>query len=153
MYLLKSVSGFLYLCIFSCVPSFPYFYSSTSDQWASNDVKTNLCCWHIECSILTVSSFRIWNSSPGIPSPPLALFLVMLPKAHLTSHLKHKLESRLLEEVSKTPDMQMTPPLWHKVKMNWKASWKWKRRVKKLAWNSTFKKLRSWHPVPSLHSK
>ena len=27
-----------------------------------------------------------WNSSTGIPSPPLALFLVMLPKAHLTSH-------------------------------------------------------------------
>ena len=30
--------------------------------------------------------FRIWNSSTGIPSPPLALFIVMLPKAHLTSH-------------------------------------------------------------------
>ena len=29
----------------------------------------------------------------------------------------------------------------------------WKRRVKKLAWNSTFKNLRSWHLVPSLHSK
>ena len=28
-------------------------------------------------------SFRIWNSSTGIPSPPLALFVVMLPKAHL----------------------------------------------------------------------
>ena len=27
-----------------------------------------------------------WNSSTGIPSPALALFLVMLPKAHLTSH-------------------------------------------------------------------
>ena len=30
--------------------------------------------------------FRIWNSSTGIPSPPLALFVVMLSKAHLTSH-------------------------------------------------------------------
>ena len=29
------------------------------------------------------SSFRIWNSSTGIPSPPLALFVLMLPKAHL----------------------------------------------------------------------
>ena len=28
----------------------------------------------IECSTLTVSSFRIWNSSAGIPSPPPALF-------------------------------------------------------------------------------
>ena len=43
-------------------------------------------CWHIECSIFTTSSFRIWNSSSGIPSSPLALFVVMLPKAHLTSH-------------------------------------------------------------------
>ena len=29
---------------------------------------------------------RIWNSSTRIPSPPLALFIVMLPKAHLTWH-------------------------------------------------------------------
>ena len=42
-------------------------------------------CWH-ECSTFTASSFRIWNSSIGIPSPPLALFIVMLFKAHLTSH-------------------------------------------------------------------
>ena len=43
-------------------------------------------CWHIECNTLTELSFRIWSSSTAIPSPPLALFLVMLPKAHLTSH-------------------------------------------------------------------
>ena len=29
---------------------------------------------------------------------------------------KHKLESRLLGEISITSDMQMTPPLWQKVK-------------------------------------
>ena len=29
---------------------------------------------------------------------------------------KHKLESRLPGEISKTSDMQMTPPLWHKAK-------------------------------------
>ena len=43
-------------------------------------------CWHIEWSTFTASSFRIWNSSTGIPSPPLALFIVMLPKAQLTSN-------------------------------------------------------------------
>ena len=43
-------------------------------------------CWHIECSTLIESSFRIWNSSTEIPSPPLALFVVMHPKAHLTLH-------------------------------------------------------------------
>ena len=31
---------------------------------------------------------------------------------------KHKLESRLEGEISITSDMQMTPPLWQKVKKN-----------------------------------
>ena len=34
--------------------------------------------WHIKCSSFTASSFRTWNSSTGISSPPL----MMLPKAH-----------------------------------------------------------------------
>ena len=38
-------------------------------------------CWQIGCITLTASSFRIWNSSTGIPSPPLTLFVVMLLKA------------------------------------------------------------------------
>ena len=57
-------------------------------------------CWHIDCTTLTVSSFRIWNSSTGIPSPPLALFVVMLPKAHLTLY-------------SRMPDSRwVITPLW-----------------------------------------
>ena len=32
--------------------------------------------------------------------------------------MKHKLESRLLGEISITSDMQMTPPLWQKGKKN-----------------------------------
>ena len=43
-------------------------------------------CWHIECSTLTAPSFGIWNSSTGIPSPLLFLFVVMLLKALLTLH-------------------------------------------------------------------
>ena len=43
-------------------------------------------CWHIECSTFTVTSFSIWNSATGISSPLLALFVVMLPKIHLTLH-------------------------------------------------------------------
>ena len=43
-------------------------------------------CWHIECSTFTASSFRIWNSSTGIPLPPLAVLIVILPKALLKSH-------------------------------------------------------------------
>ena len=58
-------------------------------------------CWHIECSTFTASSLRIWNSSAGIPSLPLALFILMLlPKG----------------EISITSDM--TPPLWQNMKRN-----------------------------------
>ena len=32
--------------------------------------------------------------------------------------MKHKLESRLLEEISITSDMQMAPPLWQKANKN-----------------------------------
>ena len=45
-------------------------------------------CWHIECSTFTASSFRIWNSSTEILSPPLALFVLMLPKAHWSLHFR-----------------------------------------------------------------
>ena len=38
------------------------------------------------CSALIASSFRVWNSSAGISSPSLVLFIVMIPKAHLTLH-------------------------------------------------------------------
>ena len=34
------------------------------------------------------------------------------------SWMKHKLESSLLGEISMTSDMQITPPLWQKVKRN-----------------------------------
>ena len=43
-------------------------------------------CWHTECSTLIASSFRILNSSAGIPSPPLVLLAAVLSKAPLTSH-------------------------------------------------------------------
>ena len=45
-------------------------------------------CWYIACSTLITSSFTILNSSAGIPSPPRAFFVVVFPKAHLTSHSK-----------------------------------------------------------------
>ena len=38
---------------------------------------------HFHCII-----FWIWSSSTGIQSPPVALFMVMLPKDYLTSHSK-----------------------------------------------------------------
>ena len=46
----------------------------------------NLLAYWVQHFHSIISSLRIWNSSTGIPSPPLALFIVMLPKAHLTSY-------------------------------------------------------------------
>ena len=43
-------------------------------------------CWHIECGTSTASFFRIFSGSAGITSPLVALFIVILPMAHLTSH-------------------------------------------------------------------
>ena len=42
--------------------------------------------WHFECSTLTAQSFKIWNNSAGIASPPFALFLVVFLKVNFTSH-------------------------------------------------------------------
>ena len=54
-------------------------------------------CLCIECSPFSASSLRIWNSPTGTPSPPLALFVVMLLKVHLTS------DSRILSRLMITP--------------------------------------------------
>ena len=64
-------------------------------------------CWHIECNTFTASSSRIWNSSTGIPLPPLALFIVKLLKVHLT------LDSRM------SGSRWVITPLWLSV------SWRW----------------------------
>ena len=56
--------------------------------------------WHTECSTLTDSPIRIWNSSAGIASPPLALCLVVLPNAHLTSH--SRITTIVVSQVIKT---------------------------------------------------
>ena len=117
------------------IPSgwFPGWWSWTPAPFFGIGMKTDLCqscdhcwisqvCWHNECSTLTTSSFRILNSSAGIPSPPLALFVVMLPmqstSCEMPGYMKHKIESRLLGEISITPDIQVTPPLWQKAKRN-----------------------------------
>ena len=46
--------------------------------------------------------------------------------------MKHKLESRLLGEISITSDMQMTPPLWQKAKKNHRVLMKVKEESEKV---------------------
>ena len=79
----------------NCVVVWAFFGIAFLLDWNKTDIfqSCGYCwvfqiCWHIECSTFTASSFRIWNNSTGIPSPPLAFFIVMLLKAHLPSHAR-----------------------------------------------------------------
>ena len=71
--------------------------------------------------------------------------------------MKHNLESGLPGEISITSDTQMTHTLMAESEEEIKSLlMKVKRTVKKLkvlAQSSTFRKLRSWHLVPSFHGK
>ena len=65
--------------------------------------------------------------------------------------MKHKLESRFPGEISITSDMQMTLPLWQKVKRNWSLLMKLKEESEKSGFKFNTQNLRSWHLVPLLH--
>ena len=52
---------------------------------------------------------------------PAYLTYMQSTSCEMPGWMKHKLESRLLGEIPITSDMQMTPPLWQKVK-NYTAS-------------------------------
>ena len=49
---------------------------------------------------------------------PAYLTYMQSTSSKMLDWMKHKLESRLLGEISITSDMQMTPPLWQKAKRN-----------------------------------
>ena len=61
----------------NCMVAWTFFSTALCGDWNENWPLPVLChcwafqiCWHIECSSLTASPFRIWNSSAGIPSLP-----------------------------------------------------------------------------------
>ena len=58
--------------------------------------------------------------------------------------MKHKLESRYADDTTLMAESE------EELK---RLLMKVKEESEKLAENSTFRKLRSWHPVPSLHGK
>ena len=53
---------------------------------------------------------------------PVYLTSMQSKSCKMPGQIKHRLGSRLLGEISITSDMQMTPPLWQKVKKNSRAS-------------------------------
>ena len=63
---------------------------------------------------------------------------------------KQKLESRLLGKISVTSGMQMTPPYGRKWRGTKEPLDESERGSEKTGLKSTFKKLRSWHLIPSI---
>ena len=49
---------------------------------------------------------------------PAYLAYMQSTSREMLGWMKHKLESRLREEISITSDMQMTPPIWQNMKWN-----------------------------------
>ena len=70
----------------------------------------------------------------------------------MPSWMKHKLESRPQGEISVTSDMQMTPPF-KTIKELKSLLMTVKEERRKASLKLNIQKLRSWHPVPSLHGK
>ena len=54
----------------------------------------------------------------GVYCHPAYLTSVQSTSCEMPGWMNHRLESRLLGEISITSDMQMTTPLWHKTKKN-----------------------------------
>ena len=81
------------------------------------------------------------------------LISVQSTSCEMLGWMNHKLELKLLGEISIQICRwyQSNGRKWRGTKEPFdegeRGEWK------KLAWNSTFRKLRSWHPVPSLHGK
>ena len=63
----------------------------------------------------TIDWFQIRK---GVYCHPVYLTYMQSTSCKMLDWMKHKLESRVLGEISVTSDMQMTPPLWQKMKKN-----------------------------------
>ena len=70
----------------------------------------------------------------------------------MPSWMKHKLELKLLEEISITSDRQMTPPLMAESE-ELKSILMKVKKSEKFGLKLNVQKLRLWYPVPSLYGK
>ena len=96
-------------------------------------------CMHVKKQQLELDMEQQTSSKSGkeyvkaVYCHPAYLTYMQNTSCEMLGWMKHKLESRFLGEISITSNMQMIPPLWQKAKRNQRASWKWKRRVRKVS--------------------
>ena len=63
---------------------------------------------------------------------PAYLASMQITSCEMLGWMRHNLESRQWWKISVTLETQMTPPLWQKVKRNWRTSWwGWKEESEK----------------------
>ena len=84
---------------------------------------------------------------------PAYLTSMQSTSCEMLGWMKHKLESRLLGEISITSDMQRIPLMAENEEELKSLLVKVKEDSEKVGLKPKFRKLRSWHPVPSLHGK
>ena len=81
-------------------------------------------CMQVKKQQLELDMEQLIGSKSGkeyikaVYSHPAYLIYMQSTSCKMLGWIKHKLKSRLLGETSITSDMQMTPPLWQKVKNN-----------------------------------
>ena len=83
---------------------------------------------------------------------PAYLTYMQSTSCEMLGWMKYKLESWLLGEISITSDMQMTPPLWQKVKKKLKnLLMKVKEESEKVSWNVNIQetKITAYSPITS----
>ena len=93
--------------------------------YASNSIKI---CMQVKKQPLELDMEQQTGSKSGkkygkaLYCHPACLTYMQSISCKMLGWMKHKLESRLLGEISITSNMQMTPPLWQKAKKNQRAS-------------------------------
>ena len=84
---------------------------------------------------------------------PAYLTSVQSTSCEMLGWMKHKLESRLLGEISVKSDIADDTTLMAESKELKSLLMKVKEESEKVGLKLNIQKTRSWHPIPSLHSK
>ena len=84
---------------------------------------------------------------------PAYLTYMQSTSCEMLGWMNHKLESRLLGEISITSDMQMTPSLWQGKEELKSLLMKVKKESEKVGLKLSIQNMKIWHPVPTLHGK
>ena len=119
----------IYICFIDYAKAFVWITTNCGKFFKRWEYQTTLpasweICMQVEKHQLELDMEQWTGSKLGKESikavycHPAYLTYMQSTSCEILGWMKHKLESRLSGEISITSDMQMTPPLWQKVKKN-----------------------------------